>query len=123
MRSRRAALALVGILALPVVAGCSGAPRPLCKQAAALAEGHHLDGALSRYLDAQRAGEGTCATDGQHDVQAAQAKVSLVLASAASAERRGSLAEAEDLYVQALTQDVDNEQARTAIGRVRVEGP
>jgi hypothetical protein len=119
MRSRRAALALLGVLALPVVAGCSAAPRPLCKQAAALIDGHHLSAALSRYLDAQRAGEGTCASDGQHDVQDAQAKVNLVLASAASAERRGSVAEAEDLYVQALTQDVDNEQARAAIGRIQ----
>ena len=119
MGRRRAALTLLGVLVLPVLVACSGAPTPICRQAAALADGHHLTAALSRYLDAQRASEGDCATDGQRDVQNAQAKVGLVLARAASAERRGSLAEAEDLYVQALTQDVDNEQARTAIGRVQ----
>jgi hypothetical protein len=119
MGRRRAALALLGVLALPLLVACSGAPTPLCRQAAALADGHHLTAALSRYVDAQRADEGTCATDGQHDVQDAQAKVGLVLARAASAERHGSVTEAEDLYVQALTQDVDNEQARTAVGRLQ----
>jgi hypothetical protein len=123
MERRRAALALLGVLVLPVLVACSGAPTPLCRQAAALADGHHLGAALSRYVDAQRAGEGTCAGDGQHDVQAAQAKVNLVLAQAASAERRGSVADAEDLYVQALTQDVDNEQARTAIARLQTATP
>jgi hypothetical protein len=119
MRSRGAALALLGVVVLPFVVACSAAPTPLCDQAAALADGHHLSAALSRYVDAQRADEGTCATDGQHDVQDAQAKVNLVLAQAASAERRGTVAQAENLYVQALTQDVDNEQARAAIGRLQ----
>jgi hypothetical protein len=119
MGRRRAVLVLLGVLVLPLVAACSTAPTPVCKQAAALADGHHLTAALSRYLDAQRAGEGGCAVDGQRAVQAAQAKVDLVLAQAASAERRGSAADAEDLYVQALTQDVDNEQARAAIGRIQ----
>jgi hypothetical protein len=119
MGRRHAALALLAVFALPVLVACSGAPTPLCKQAAALAGGHHLSAALSRYVDAQRADEGTCASDGQHDVQDAQAKVGLVLARAASAERRGSAPEAEDLYVQALTQDVDNDEARTAIGRLQ----
>jgi hypothetical protein len=119
MRGRGAALTLLGVVVLPFVVACSAAPTPLCDQAAALADRHHLSAALSRYVDAQRADEGTCATDGQHDVQDAQAKVNLVLAQAASVERRGSVAEAENLYVQALTQDVDNEQARAAIGRLR----
>jgi len=123
MGRRRAALALLGVLVLPVLVACSGAPTPLCRQAAALADSHHLAAALSRYVDAERADEGACATDGQHDVQDAQGKVGLLLARAASAERRGSVAEAEDLYVQALTQDVDNEQARAAIGRLQSATP
>ena len=85
MRSRGAALALLGAVVLPLVVACSSSATPLCRQAAALADGHHLAAALSRYVDAQRAGEGTCATDGEHDVQDAQAKVNLVLARAASA--------------------------------------
>jgi hypothetical protein len=41
------------------------------------------------------------------------------MAQAASAERRGDAESAEDLFVQALTQDVDNEQARAALARLQ----
>ena len=119
MRSRRAAVALLCALVLPVLAACSGQPTPLCDQAAKLADGNHLGAALSRYVDADRAGEGGCAVDGRDAVKERQSKVALVLAQAASAERRGDARSAEDLYVQALTQDVDNEQARAALGRLQ----
>ena len=119
MRRRRAALALLCMLVLPVVAACSAQPAPLCDQAAKLVEGRHLGAALSRYVDAERAGEGGCAVDGQDDVEDRQSKVALVVAQAASAERRGDVKGAGDLYVQALTQDVDNAPARSGLARLQ----
>ncbi len=119
MHSRRAAVALLCALVLPVLAACSGQPTPLCDQAAKLVDGNHLGAALSRYLDAERAGEGGCAIDGRDAVKERQSKVALVMAQAASAERRGDAESAEDLFVQALTQDVDNEQARAALARLQ----
>jgi hypothetical protein len=120
MRRRRAALALLCVLVLPVVAACSVQSTPVCDQAAKLVDGHHLGAALSRYVDAGRAGEGGCAADGQSEVEDRQSKVALVVAQATSAERRGDVKGAEDLYVQALTQDVDNAPARAALARLQL---
>src|SRR4051812_9767761 len=120
MRRRRAALALLCVLVLPVVAACSVQSTPVCDQAAKLVDEHHLGAALSRYVDAGRAGEGGCAADGQSEVEDRQSKGALVVAQATSAERRGDVKGAEDLYVQALTQDVDNAPARAALARLQL---
>jgi hypothetical protein len=114
-------VALVLLLALPVLGACSSGARPLCDQAAKLADEHHPTAALGRYLEAERAGEGGCAADGQRDVQEQQSRTALVLARAAAAEQRGATREADDLYAQVLTQDVDSAEARAGLARLQAD--
>ena len=123
MRPGRKALALLAVLALPVVVGCSSTPTPLCDEAAGLAETHRLTAALAQYLEAERRGEGGCAEDGRREVQEEQAQVAQLLARATTAERRGEDAQAGTLYVQALTRDAENDQARAGIARLQAAQP
>jgi hypothetical protein len=114
---------VLAVLALPVVVGCSAAPTPLCDRAAGLTEARRLTAALAQYLEAERQGEGGCADDGKRRVQDEQAQVAQLLARAATAEQRDASAQARQLYVQALTRDVDNDQARAGIARLQTDEP
>ncbi len=123
MRPGRAASVVLAVLALPVVVGCSAAPTPLCDRAAGLTEARRLTAALAQYLEAERQGEGGCADDGKRRVQDEQAQVAQLLARAATAEQRDASAQARQLYVQALTRDVENDQARAGIARLQTDEP
>jgi hypothetical protein len=123
MRAVRAASVVLAVLALPVLVGCSTASTPLCDKAAELTDARRLTAALAQYLEAERQGEGGCAGDGKRTVQDEQAQVAQLLARAATAEQRGDSTRSGELYVQALTRDVDNDQARAGIARLQTAAP
>jgi tetratricopeptide (TPR) repeat protein len=113
----RRAVCVSALLVLLVLSACSP-DTPGCKRAEDYVRQAELSYAADAYAQAQRANEGSCATEGLERVTQLQAESLAATASGHAAESSQDLRGAESAYDEALKIDHGNAEAAAGLRRV-----